>query len=228
MAALSLASPSKTVPPTPSQTLLLLRNQPDKIILIPRLANSTLYTSYMQPDGVIQVNPEQDKILQTLGVITPIPQPQAAKGAALQGIDNQLFNTLFSTNGFVIVTTADDVDQIYYYEVNPVQGYATPSAAAVGQPAAPVISPPPSKMVNQTTTDSVTVYYASTVTNEQPVINCPRGVIAGKETFVDYVQVKMMLECYACQSGMYFDLIRKVCLPFPHIPNYLNQADQIH
>lgn len=100
--------------------------------------------NYMQPDGVIQATPEQDKTLQTLGVVAPMPKPQAAKG--LQGIDNQLFNTLFSTNGFVIMTSADDIDQIYYYEVNPVQGYATPAAAPIPQPAALIASTPPASL----------------------------------------------------------------------------------
>ncbi len=90
----------------------------------------------MQNDGVLDVDNGQLKTLQELGVLPYNPLP-AQTVKSLQGIDNQLFNTLFSTNGFVIMTTADDVDQIYYYEVNPVQGYATPAAPA---------APPPTKM----------------------------------------------------------------------------------
>jgi hypothetical protein len=44
-----------------------------------------------------------------------IPRSAEAAQKVLAGIDNQLFNSLFSTNGFVILTAADDVDQIYYY-----------------------------------------------------------------------------------------------------------------
>jgi hypothetical protein len=107
----------------------------------------------------------------------------------LQGIDNQLFNTIFSTNGFVIMTTADDVDQIYYYEVNPVQGYAVPKAIFI---------------VPTTTTKTSavrgTVYYASAVTNYVPPLNC-RGYVGGKEQRVDYVQEKMVLYCFDCPKG---------------------------
>lgn len=37
---------------------------------------------------------------------------------SLNGIDDNLFNNLFGTNGFVIMTNSNDIDQIYYNEVN--------------------------------------------------------------------------------------------------------------
>jgi len=63
----------------------------------------------MQADGIIDANETAVDQLQTLGVI-----PKQNENN-LTGIDNQLFNSLFSTDGFVILTAADDVDQIYYY-----------------------------------------------------------------------------------------------------------------
>ena len=74
-----MALPPKTTP-NPSVALLLLKSQPNKVILTPRQVNGTLYTNYMQPDGVIQATPEQDRTLQTLGVVAPVPKAQAAQG----------------------------------------------------------------------------------------------------------------------------------------------------
>lgn len=68
----------------------------------------------MQPDGVIDANASVLSILQSSGVVPK-------RSSSLVGINDQQFNTLFGTNGFVILTTADDIDQVYYCEVGPVQ-----------------------------------------------------------------------------------------------------------
>jgi hypothetical protein len=159
-------------------------------------ANGTLFANYMQSDGVIDANGEQVKMLQEYGVV-PYKPGRILSENQLQGIDNQLFNTLFSTNGFVIMTTADDVDQIYYYEVNPVQGYAAPQAIFIVPPTAPPTALPTAP---QPSAGRGAVYYASAVTNYVPPLNC-RGYVGGKEQRVDYVQEKMVLYCFDCPNG---------------------------
>lgn len=122
-----------------------------------------------------------------------------------QGINDQQFNSLFSTNGFVILTSADDIDQIYYNEVNAVQNLRR------SDPEGP--------------STTSTVYYKSVVTNVQKIPICTAGVVFGSLQKVDYIQKKVVLSCIYCQPGMYLDLIRKTCVPFPILPFYLNQAD---
>jgi hypothetical protein len=78
--------------------------------------------------------------------------PQAA-GTSVGGVDNNMFNNLFASNGFVIMTSATDIDQIYFYEVDPVQNI----------PAA------------KSTTAAAPVFMRSTVTNQQPTTTCKRG-----------------------------------------------------
>lgn len=39
------------------------------------------------------------------------------------GVDTNLFNNLFGTNGFVIMSNSNDVDQTYFYEVNLAQPF---------------------------------------------------------------------------------------------------------
>jgi hypothetical protein len=172
----------------------------------------------MQPDGVLDANATALRTLQSLRVIPYQPQPAQAE-KSLMGIDNQLFNNLFSTNGFVILTSADDVDQIYYYEVNPVQvqnlDKSTPAGIAP-TPAGMAIAPTPAASA------PTAVYFASKVSNAKQVVSCPLGVVVGILKQVDYVQEKMVLSCIVCQQGMYLDLQRKACWPFPVIANYLN------
>lgn len=150
--------------------------------LIPRAVNATLFNSVMQRDGIIDVNATTLASLQTMGVL-PVPSNN------LPGINDQQFNNLFSTNGFVILTSADDIDQIYYNEVNPVQNLQRFTAA-----------------------DPATVFYQSVVTNVQQVPVCAAGVAVGTLKQVDYVQKKVVIGCVACLFGMYFDAASRSCV----------------
>lgn len=223
----SAAPPSSSsfIPPRQSPTAAVLRSGSNQVVLTAKAVNSALMSAVMQPDGVLDANETALSTLKSLGVI-----PYQPAGKRLAGIDNQLFNSLFSTNGFVILTAADDVDQIYYYQVNPVQNIESSGTASYPAGAAyPASAAYPAGATAITAADSApaTVYYASIVTNAQQVPVCRKGVIVGILELVDYVQEKMVLKCISCQLGMYFDLQRKVCEPFPYISNYFNQLDTL-
>lgn len=148
----------------------------------------------MQADGII--DPAEGAIagLKSIGVI---PEEKIR-----YGINTYLFNSLFSTNGFVIMTAADDIDLIYYNAVNPV---SDPNAAM------PAL---------------LTVYYQSII-SKQPPINCTDGVLASKEQKIDYLQTKNVLTCIQCRPGTFFHRQHKDCFPFPIIHAYLNLFDVI-
>jgi hypothetical protein len=117
---------SSFIPQQQSYTAQVLRGMnftSSDLSLVLSSLNSSFFSSIMQSDGVIDTNPTILSAIKSLGFIPPVFQK-----ASLAGINNQLFNSLFNTNGFVIMTAADDVDQIYYYEVNPVQNVPKSSA----------------------------------------------------------------------------------------------------
>jgi hypothetical protein len=65
MAAMSLRTENRTINPlNPSFVARLLRNQSDKVALTHINVNGTLFANYMQPDGVIDANADQVKMLQ--------------------------------------------------------------------------------------------------------------------------------------------------------------------
>jgi hypothetical protein len=107
------------------------------------------------------------------------------------------------------MTAADDVDQIYYFEVSPVQE-VTPSSSGTKIAAISSI-----------------VYYKSAVSNVKQNAVCSRGVLIGFQQKIDYFQQKMTLSCLVCPQGSYLDLSLKTCMPFPIIKSYYNQVDRI-
>ena len=119
--------------------------------------------------------------------------PSAGKTRKV-GVNPQFFNNLFSTNGFVISTAADDIDLIYYSAVNPVEDSSVKSTARAAA--------------------SSTIYYRSIV-SKQPPINCTDGYKVSILQKIDYLQTKNVMNCIRCRPGTYFNRLRKDCSPLP-------------
>lgn len=153
------------------------------------MINSTVFDNIAQPDGIIDPQMIAISKLQEMGLILPsaidrnvaslMPSAKSTSNA-LVGIDNMQFYSLFNSNGFVILTTADDVDQIYYYEVNPVQELNDPNYGLL--------------------TPSAPSYFRSVISNVQKPLNCSIGVLAGLIKWVDYIQQKMIIQCVQCNK----------------------------
>lgn len=86
----------------------------------------------------------------------------------------------------MITTTADDIDQIYYYEVSPVTNMIIPAKAAS------IVTPS---------------YYQSIISNAP--ITYPTsclGVLISKIDFYDFIQKGEKLECLPpCSEGTYLN-----------------------
>lgn len=98
----------------------------------------------------------------------------------MAGTNNQLFNSLFVTNGFVVLTETD-LTQTYYTEVVAVSDYIPSRAPGV---------PPPS---------NTPVYYETIVSSKVSDVACLKTDLKKiRLVNIDYIQKKAAFYCVKC------------------------------